>query len=125
AGVGFREALGRTAVDRLPEHGGIAIAIRLKRHVLTVGGPDREAVVAAEGEPTDRAHIGQLVDRDDRFFTVAGFKRESLAIGRDARIPVRPRRKLQRLRPTLAIEQEQLLLSRRYRTRQIDQGTRI
>ena len=49
-------------IGRLPEYGGIALSIGLKRHAAAVGGPDREAVVPFEREPPHRARTGQLVD---------------------------------------------------------------
>ena len=124
ARVGCCEALRRAAVGRLPPHGGIALAIGLKRHAQAVGGPDRKAVVPAESEPPGRARAGQVVDRDDCSFSIVVSNAIRLPSG-DTRGNCTCPAEARAARAALAIEEHQVLLPRRRRAGYINERTRV
>src|SRR6188474_288804 len=84
--LGFRQPLGGAAAVRLlPEDAAVAVAIRLKGDPRAVRRPDREPVVAAEGQASHRAGTRDVMDRDDGLFAIVEDHGEVPAVGRPAR----------------------------------------
>src|SRR4029453_11789853 len=105
----LREAFGRCRpVGTLPEHRAVAVAVRLKRDILTVWRPDRKPVPPHKRQLAWRARPGDRVDPDVGLSTVIGSKCHLFAVRRHAGELVLAGWQLERLHLSISIDKHEV-----------------
>src|SRR5262245_31428106 len=93
----------------MPENSGLAIAIRLKGHPVSIRRPHRRAIGPAKRQTLREVAAGKLVDPDAGLLVVRSLERNPLSIARDARRRIRPARQLEWPAGAVAVDEHEIV----------------